>query len=75
MLLLQGALPRIGVPSATPRLTSDDLPVLQAAAATNSHCPSQPLAGIDNVIFPDDGGAALADALNTAWAKIPWDVI
>lgn len=74
MLLLQGALTRIGMPWATLRLTSDDLPVLQAAAATNSHCPSQPLASIDEATFPDDGGA-LADALNTAWAEIPWDVV
>ncbi|MGW3013558.1 aminotransferase class IV [Streptomyces sp. NPDC001219] len=74
MQLLQASLTRIGVRWSALRLTSDDLPALRAAAATNSHCPSQPLAGIDKVTFPDDGGA-LADALTTAWADVPWDVI
>lgn len=74
MQLLQAALPGIGVPWSTRRLTSDDLPVLRAAAATNSHCPSQPLVSIDKARFPGDGGA-LADALNTAWAEVPWDLV
>jgi branched-subunit amino acid aminotransferase/4-amino-4-deoxychorismate lyase len=56
MQLLQGALTRIAMPWATRHLTSDDLPALRAAAATNSHCPSQPLASIDNVSFLDDEG-------------------
>jgi 4-amino-4-deoxychorismate lyase len=74
MQLLQAALTGIGVPWSTRRLTSDDLPMLRAAAATNSHCPSQPLASIDKVAFPGDGGA-LADALNSAWAEVPWDLV
>ncbi|WP_405808236.1 aminotransferase class IV [Streptomyces sp. NBC_00210] len=72
--LLQAALTRIGVPWSVRRLTSDDLPVLRAAAATNSHCPSQPLASIDEVVFPSEC-RALVDALNTAWAEVPWDLI
>lgn len=74
MQLLQAALTRTGVPWSALRLTSDAPSALQAAVATNSHCPSQPLAGIDGVTFPDDGGA-LADVLKTAWADVPWDVI
>ncbi|MFC4608190.1 aminotransferase class IV [Streptomyces maoxianensis] len=74
MQLLQTALTRIGVPWSSRRLTLDDLPTLRAAAATNSHCPSQPLAGIDETVFPGDGGA-LPDALNTAWAEVPWDLV
>lgn len=74
MQLLRAALTRIGVPWSTRRLTADDLPMLRAAAATNSHSPSQPLARIDTVGFPADGGA-LADALNSAWAEVPWDLV
>jgi branched-subunit amino acid aminotransferase/4-amino-4-deoxychorismate lyase len=74
MQLLQGALTRIAMPWATRHLTSDDLPALRAAAATNSHCPSQPLASIDNVSFLDDEGD-LTRALNSAWAEIPWDAV
>ncbi|MBT2450872.1 aminotransferase class IV [Streptomyces sp. ISL-43] len=74
MQLLQGGLTRIGTPWSTRRLTADDLPAMRAAAATNSHCPSQPLASIDKVTFTDDDGA-LGNALDTAWADIPWDVI
>lgn len=74
MQLLQRAMTRSGTPWSTRRLTLDDLPALRAAAATNSHCPGQPLAGIDQVVFPDDGGA-LAVALDTAWADVRWDEI
>jgi 4-amino-4-deoxychorismate lyase len=74
MRLLQGGLTRIGVPWSKLPLTSDDLPALRAAAATNSHCPSQPLASIDKATFPDDGGA-LVHALDSAWAGIPGDPV
>lgn len=74
MQLLQAALTRIGVPWSTRRLTLDDLPTLRAATATNSHCPSQPLASIDKSAFPSDGGA-LSNALNTAWAGVPWALV
>ncbi|MGW7544503.1 aminotransferase class IV [Streptomyces sp. NPDC054770] len=74
MQLLQGASAKAGVPWSTRRLTTDDLPSLRAAAATYSHCPAQPLAGIDDVPFPGDG-AALTDALRAAWAEVPWDSI
>lgn len=73
MQLLQGAMTRIGTPWSTRRLTVDDLPALRAAAATNSHCPSQPLACIDQVAFADPG--ALEGVLDTAWADVPWDVV
>jgi 4-amino-4-deoxychorismate lyase len=74
MQLLRAALGRIGVPSSARRLTADALPLLRSAAATNSHCPSQPLARIGEVAFPGDDGA-LADAMNTAWAEVPWEVV
>jgi branched-subunit amino acid aminotransferase/4-amino-4-deoxychorismate lyase len=70
MLLLQ----RSGVPWTSRELTVADLPDLHAAAATNSHCPSRPLASIDEVAFPTDGGA-LAKVLNAAWAQVRWDVV
>ncbi|MBT2471309.1 aminotransferase class IV [Streptomyces sp. ISL-66] len=73
MQLLQGAMTRSGTPWSTRRLTRGDLPALRAAAATNSHCPSQPLAGIDEVAFADPGD--LEDVLNTAWADVRWDVV
>lgn len=74
MQLLQGALTRIGVPWSTLPLTSDDLPTLRAAAATNSHCAGQPLAGVDHTTFSADEGA-LVRALNSAWAEVPWDAV
>ncbi|MFI1395957.1 aminotransferase class IV [Streptomyces sp. NPDC020681] len=74
MQVLRTALTGIGVPWSARRLTADDLPMLRAAAATNSHCPSQPLASIDTVDFPADGGA-LADVLNSAWAEVSWDPV
>ncbi|WP_217546697.1 aminotransferase class IV [Streptomyces sp. GbtcB6] len=74
MQLLQGGAAKAGVPWSTRRLTTDDLPSLRAAAAAYSHCPAQPLAGIDDVPFPGDG-AALTDALRAAWAEVPWDSI
>ncbi|WP_328923533.1 hypothetical protein OG429_02105 [Streptomyces sp. NBC_00190] len=74
MQLLQAALTRVGVLWSTHRLATGDFPTLRAAAATNSHCPSQPLAAIDQVAFSGDG-AVLTDVLNTAWAKVPWDAV
>ncbi|MFG2292633.1 aminotransferase class IV [Streptomyces sp. NPDC048603] len=74
MQLLQAALTRSGVPWSARRLTTGDLPALRAAAATNSHCPGQPLAAIDRIAFSDDGGA-LIDVLTTAWAGVPWDTV
>jgi branched-subunit amino acid aminotransferase/4-amino-4-deoxychorismate lyase len=70
MQLLQ----RAGVPWTSRELTVADLPGLGAAVATNSHCPSQPLASIDEVGFPADGGA-LAEVLNAAWAEVRWDAV
>lgn len=74
MQLLRRGLDRTGVRWATRRLTTAVLPTLRAAAATNSHCPGQPLASIDDVTFPDDDGA-LTSALNAAWAEIPWEQV
>ncbi|WP_330294430.1 aminotransferase class IV [Streptomyces sp. NBC_00503] len=73
MQLLRSGLDGTGVPWAIRRLTKNALPALRAAAATNSHCPGQPLASIDEVTFPDDG--TLTRALNAAWAEIPWEAL
>ncbi|WP_162870314.1 aminotransferase class IV [Kitasatospora cineracea] len=74
MQLLQAALTRVGVPWSTRRLTTGDLPALRAAAATNSHCPNQPLAAIDRVLFPG-GDTGLTEVLAAAWAEVPWDSV
>ncbi|AUG82054.1 hypothetical protein CFP65_7475 [Kitasatospora sp. MMS16-BH015] len=73
MQLLQAGLSRIGVPWSARRLTTDSLSALRAAAATNSHCPSQPLAGIDEFAFT--GGQELTEVLDAAWATVPWDSV
>ncbi|MER5641044.1 aminotransferase class IV [Kitasatospora sp. NPDC002227] len=72
MQLLQSALIRIGVPWSARRLTAGDLSALRAAAATNSHCPAQPLAAVDRTVFPAED-ARLAEVLGAAWAQVPWD--
>jgi branched-subunit amino acid aminotransferase/4-amino-4-deoxychorismate lyase len=69
MQLLRSALDRTGVRWATRRLTVDALPGMRAAAATNSHCPAQPLASIDDLAFAADDGA-LTRVLTTAWAEV-----
>ncbi|MFF2814546.1 aminotransferase class IV [Kitasatospora cineracea] len=74
MQLLQAALTRVGVPWSTRRLTTGDLPALRAAAATNSHCPNQPLAAVDRVLFPGDD-TELTEVLAAAWAEVPWDSV
>jgi hypothetical protein len=50
-----------------------ELPDLLAAAAVNSRCPAQPIAGIDDVPFGEQD--ALVSALRTAWDTVPWDEI
>ncbi|MGW4806473.1 aminotransferase class IV [Kitasatospora sp. NPDC004272] len=74
MRLLRAALPADGVPSSTRPLTAADLPALRAAAATNSHCPAQPLAAVDGFAFPA-GSAELAGLLATAWARVPREAL
>ncbi|MFD6890166.1 aminotransferase class IV [Streptomyces sp. NPDC059957] len=74
MQLLQAGLTRVGAPWSPRPLTANDLPELRAAAASNSQCPSQPLASIDRVAF-SDGGSVLTEVLDRAWASVPWDVI
>ncbi|QKW23806.1 aminotransferase class IV [Kitasatospora sp. NA04385] len=74
MHLLRAALPATGVPSTTRHLAATDLPSLRAAAATNSHCPAQPLASVDHVTFPNLS-AELAEILTTAWSRVPWEAL
>ncbi|MFC8719883.1 aminotransferase class IV [Kitasatospora sp. NPDC057198] len=73
MQLLRAALPATGVPSTTRPLTTADLPSLPAAA-TNSHCPAQPLAAVDRLAFPHLS-AELTEILTTAWTRVPWDTL
>ncbi|MDI6102080.1 aminotransferase class IV [Actinoplanes sp. NEAU-A12] len=70
MRVLRRALHELGVPDTTARLTVADLPGLAGAAATNSHCPDQPIAAVDDVPFP--GNEPLTALLRRAWLSISW---
>ena len=73
MVLLQIAMTMTGVPWTLRPVRRADLPDLLAAAAVNSHCPAQPIASVDDIVF--DEQAALTTALRTAWDTVPWDEI
>ncbi|MGW6705943.1 aminotransferase class IV [Streptomyces sp. NPDC054956] len=74
MQLLQEGLTRTGVLWTTRPVPAVEIPMLLAAAATNSHCPSQPIASVDDADFTRDTGA-LVKALHTAWATVEWDAL
>jgi branched-subunit amino acid aminotransferase/4-amino-4-deoxychorismate lyase len=73
MVLLQIAMTMTGVPWTLRPVRRAELPDLLAAAAVNSHCPAQPIAGIDDVVFEEQD--KLTAALSSAWATVPWDEI
>ena len=73
MVLLQIAMTMNGIPWALRPVRAAELPDLLAAAAVNSHCPAQPIAGIDDVVFDEQD--KLTAALRTAWDTVPWDEI
>lgn len=73
MVLLQVALTMRGTPWATRPVDAADLSAFDGAAATNSICPAQPIAAIDDHRFPasDKLTALLADA----WQSVPFDAL
>jgi 4-amino-4-deoxychorismate lyase len=73
MVLLQVAMTMTGVPWTLRPVRRTELPDLLAAAALNSRCPAQPIAGIDDVAFEEHD--KLTSALLSAWDTVPWDDI
>jgi branched-subunit amino acid aminotransferase/4-amino-4-deoxychorismate lyase len=73
MRVLRDGLTRLGVPDTTRRLTSDSLREMTAAAATNSHCPAQPIGAIDDAVFPRN--EVLTGLLSRAWKQAVWEPI
>jgi branched-subunit amino acid aminotransferase/4-amino-4-deoxychorismate lyase len=73
MVLLQVAMSMQGIPWTLRPVRAAELPDLLAAAAVNSICPAQPIAGVDDVAFGEQD--KLVSALRTAWDTVPWDEI
>ncbi|MEU4561642.1 aminotransferase class IV [Actinoplanes sp. NPDC023936] len=71
--VLRLGLRELGIASAERALSRGDLAGLRGAAATNSHCPGQPLASIDDVVFP--GNDDLVGLLRRAWDAVGWDAL
>ncbi|MEU8244304.1 aminotransferase class IV [Actinoplanes missouriensis] len=69
--VLRRALRDLGIRSEERALTRGDLAGLRGAAATNSHCPGQPIASIDDAVFPGTG--ELAGLLRRAWDTVVWE--
>ncbi|MFI1990502.1 aminotransferase class IV [Actinoplanes sp. NPDC020271] len=73
MQVLRQGLSRLGIPDTTRRLTAGSLATMTAAAATNSHCPAQPIAAVDDRAFSDE--EALTHLLRQAWQAAGWEPI
>jgi branched-subunit amino acid aminotransferase/4-amino-4-deoxychorismate lyase len=73
MQVLRLGLQRLGVPDTIRKMTRESLDEMTAAAATNSHCPAQPIAAIDQTTFPYD--QALTTLLRRAWQEATWEPI
>jgi 4-amino-4-deoxychorismate lyase len=73
MVLLQVAMTMAGTPWSIRPVRRGELPDLLAAAAVNSRCAAQPIAGIDEIGYGEHG--ALTEVLSAAWATVPWDEI
>ncbi|MEU4624645.1 aminotransferase class IV [Actinoplanes sp. NPDC023801] len=71
MQVLRDGLRVLGIPDTTRRLTRESLREMTAAAATNSHCPAQPIGAIDDVEFR--GGEVLTGLLSRAWKETAWE--
>jgi branched-subunit amino acid aminotransferase/4-amino-4-deoxychorismate lyase len=71
MQVLRLGLEKLGIPDEQRRLTRESLAGLSAAAATNSHCPAQPIASVDGTDLPEH--ATLTSLLRRAWQEAPWD--
>jgi branched-subunit amino acid aminotransferase/4-amino-4-deoxychorismate lyase len=73
MQVLRAGLSRLGIPQTSRRVTPGSLRDMTAAAATNSHCPAQPIAAVDDTTFPDD--PTLTSLLRRAWEEADWEPI
>jgi branched-subunit amino acid aminotransferase/4-amino-4-deoxychorismate lyase len=73
MVLLQLALSMNGTPWTVRPVDAVELPLLTAAAAVNSICPAQPIAGIDGVPFTEPD--KLTGLLRDAWESVPFDAL
>ncbi|MFV2104740.1 aminotransferase class IV [Micromonospora sp. LOL_024] len=73
MQVLRLGLRELGIPEQQRRLTSGSLTEMRAAAATNSHCPAQPIAAIDETVLREP--EALTTLLRRAWQEAPWDTL
>jgi branched-subunit amino acid aminotransferase/4-amino-4-deoxychorismate lyase len=73
MQVLREGLRKLGVPDTIRRLTTESLREMTAAAATNSHCPAQPIGAIDDVTFARDD--VLTDLLSRAWKEAVWEPV
>jgi branched-subunit amino acid aminotransferase/4-amino-4-deoxychorismate lyase len=71
MQVLRLGLRRLGVRDTTRRMTHESLKEMTAAAATNSHCPAQPIAAVDETVFT--GNEALTTLLQHAWREASWE--
>lgn len=73
MQVLRRGLRRLGLPDTTRRMTPESLNEMTAAVASNSHCPAQPIAAIDETVFAGD--EALTTLLRRAWQQAQWQPI
>ena len=70
MQLLRRGLNTLGIPQTTRPLTIAALTGMKSAAATNSHCPAQPIAAIDDFTPAPDND--LTARLRAAWQLADW---
>ncbi len=73
MQVLRLGLRRLGIPDTSRPVTPASLATMTAAATTNSHCPAQPIAAIDDRVLPDH--RALTSLLRRAWQVAEWEPI
>lgn len=71
--LLTMGLHRIGVRTRTRPVVAQDLADYQAAFASYSWCPAQPLARVDDVSFANPPEAFTL--LGKAWDSVPWETV
>lgn len=70
MQLLKNALPQVGLAVQHRAVQRDELSSFCGAVATYSHCPAQPIARVDDVLF--GGNEEAVRALRLAWDRTPF---